>query len=47
MKAEAVGKTDTGGDEKLTIKFVWPYLWYSNTDKIGKLKYMVKLESDI
>ena len=22
------------------------YLWHSNTDKIGKLKYMVKLESD-
>ena len=22
-------------------------LWHSNTDKIGKLKYMVKLESDI
>ena len=25
----------------------WGYLWHSNTDKIGKLKYMVKLESDI
>ena len=22
-------------------------VWHSNTDKIGKLKYMVKLESDI
>ena len=22
-------------------------LWHSNTDKIGKLKYMIKLESDI
>ena len=22
-------------------------IWHSNTDKIGKLKYMVKLESDI
>ncbi len=25
MKAEAVGETDVGGDEKLTFKFVWPY----------------------
>ena len=22
-------------------------IWHSNTDKIGKLKYMIKLESDI
>ena len=22
-------------------------VWHSNTDKIGKLKYMIKLESDI
>ena len=22
-------------------------LWHSNTDKIGKLKYMIKLESDM
>ena len=23
------------------------YIWHSNTDKIGKFKYMVKHESDI
>ena len=29
------------------IIFVEELLWHSNTDKIGKLKYMVKLGSDI
>ena len=29
------------------VTYLYMYLWHSNTDKIGKLKYMIKLESDI
>ena len=31
----------------INISIYKTLLWHSNTDKIGKLKYMVKLESDI
>ena len=41
--------------QRTDLKLLWSLekssvlapLWHSNTDKIGKLKYMIKLESDI
>ena len=38
MKADAVA--DAGGDEKLTFKFVWPYVYEVMYDSIPVIRSM-------